>query len=285
PVCPESGHPICGIMSTRPNTRMNQSQFQEPVFAVMLDPASHGGAAVKRIDTHAASVFLARERPYKIKRAVPFPCLDYSTLQRRKQACEAELAVNRAFAPQIYRRVVAITRENDGALALGGAGTPVEWAVEMRRFDETQTLDHLADAGRIDAALADALGRAVAAAHAKAPAVAAAPWIAALAEYIEQNDAAFRQLRELFPLAEIAALTSASRAAHAGLRPLLLARGERGLIRRGHGDLHLGNIVSLAGRPLPFDAIEFDPVVAAGDVLYDLAFLLMDMVERGLLEA
>jgi len=263
---------------------MNQSESQQPVYAFMADPASHGGAAVKRIDTHAAAVFLAGERAYKIKRAVRFPFLDYSTLERRRRACEAELAVNRPFAPEIYRRVVPITRAQDGVLALGGDGTPVEWAVEMRRFDETQTLDHLADAGRIDAALADALGRAVAAAHAKAPAVAAAPWIAALAEYIEQNDAAFRQLRELFSLAEIAALTSASRAAHARLRPLLLARGEHGLIRRGHGDLHLGNIVLLDGRPLPFDAIEFDPVVAAGDVLYDLAFLLMDMVERGLLE-
>src|SRR5262249_7878280 len=211
-----------------------------------------------------------------------FPFLDYSTLERRKRACEAELAVNQPFAPDIYRRVVPITRMDHGRLALDGAGTPVEWAVEMRRFDEEATLDHLAEAGRIDATLAEALGRAVAAAHATAPVVAAAPWIRALAEYIEQNDAAFRDERELFPPERVATLTTASRAAHARVRPLLVERGERGLIRRGHGDLHLGNIVLIDDRPVLFDAIEFDPLVAAGDVLYDLAFLLMDLTERRL---
>src|SRR5690242_20871214 len=101
--------------------------------------------AEKRIDTHAASVFLEPERVLKIKRAVKFPFLDYSTLEKRKAACEAEIAVNRPFAGAVYRRAVAITRGPGGGLAVGGDGEPVEWAVEMRRFDETQTLDHLAE--------------------------------------------------------------------------------------------------------------------------------------------
>ena len=66
------------------------------------------------------------------------------------------------------------------------------------------------------------------------------------------------------------------------MQPLLEARGAAGLIRRGHGDLHLGNIAVLDGEPVAFDALEFDPIIAEGDVLYDLAFLLMDLVERGL---
>jgi uncharacterized protein len=262
---------------------MNDSQA--PVFALLGDPATHGGAAVKRIDTHAAVVFLAGERAFKVKRAVRFPFLDYSTLERRKAACEAEITINRPFAPDIYRRVVAITDRTEGSLELDGAGTPVEWAVEMRRFDENATLDRLADAGRIDAALADSLGRAVAAAHAAAPVVAAEPWIGALADYLEQNDAAFRATPQLFPPGQVDALTRASRTAHARIRPLLVERGRRNLIRRGHGDLHLGNIVLIDGRPVPFDAIEFDPLVASGDLLYDLAFLLMDLGERGLASA
>src|SRR5262249_49447162 len=112
-------------------------------------------------------------------------------------------------------------------------------------------------------------------------AVEAEPWIAALADYIEQNDAAFRALPDLFPPAEVERLTTKSRAAHARIRPLLLERGRRGLIRRLHGDLHLGNIVLLGGQPAAFDAIEFSALIASGDVLYDLAFLLMDLVERG----
>ncbi|HEY1363062.1 MAG TPA: AAA family ATPase [Xanthobacteraceae bacterium] len=264
---------------------MNELSSQEEAFALLADPATHAGATVKRIDTHAASVFLAGSRAFKVKRAVRFPFLDYSSLCKRRRACEAELEVNRAFAPDIYRRVVAITRAPDGCLELGGGGTPIEWVVEMRRFDETATLDHLAVERRIDATLAEALGSAVAAAHAAASASESEPWIRALADYIEQDDAAFRELPELFPAARVDALTAASRAAYARIRPLLVDRGRHGLIRRGHGDLHLGNIVLLDGRPTLFDAIEFDPVVASGDVLYDLAFLLMDLVERGLGDA
>lgn len=264
---------------------MHQTESQDDVFALLGDPATHGGAGVRRIDTHAASVFLADERGYKVKRAVRFPFLDYSTAAKRKAACEAELAVNRPFAPDIYLRVVAITREAGGGLALDGAGEPVEWAVEMRRFDENATLDRLADQRKIDVALADALARAVAAAHVHAPVAEAEPWLEALARFIAQNDAAFRETPDLFPATDAEALTKASRAALDRLQPLLRARGAQGLVRRGHGDLHLGNIALIDGRPVPFDAIEFDPLIAAGDVLYDLAFLLMDLTERGLKEA
>jgi len=198
-------------------------ESQEEAFALLAEPATHGGAAVKRIDTHAASVFLAGQRVLKVKRAVRFPFLDYSTLAKRKAACEAELAVNQPFAPEIYRRVVPITREADGKIALDGRGEPVEFAVEMRRFDEDATLDRLAEAGKIDAELADALGRAVAAAHATAPAVEAEPWIAALADYVVQNDAAFRAKPDLFAPDYVEALATARRAAHARVAPLLRA--------------------------------------------------------------
>ena len=247
--------------------------------------ATHGGAAVTRIDTHAAAVFLAGSLALKIKRAVRFPFLDYSTLAKRKDACEAEIAVNRAFAPEICRRVVAITRQPNGGLAIGGGGEPVEWAVEMRRFDETRTLDHLAERGAIDASLADTLGRAVAKAHAVAPVAADFDFATELAEVIVQNDAELRAAPELFAPAAVAALTRATQGALARVRPLLAARADAGLVRRCHGDLHLGNIVLIDGAPVLFDAIEFDPKIASGDVLYDLAFLLMDLIERRLQDA
>ena len=258
------------------------AEFGQPGGGLRLlaDPTTHGGEKVQRIDTHVASVFLAGERALKIKRAVRFPFLDYSTLARRKQACEAELAVNTPYAPEIYRGVVAITREADGKLAIGGRGAPVEWAVEMRRFDEKRTLDHLT--GEIDEALADALGRAVAEAHARAEPVEGAPWITAIGSYIGEHAEAFRKHPELFARAEIDTLERLSRAAYEHILPLLRDRGRRGLIRRIHGDLHLGNIVLIDGKPVLFDAIEFSEIIASGDVLYDLAFLLMDLLERGL---
>src|SRR5580704_3125283 len=115
---------------------------QDAIFKFLNDPATHGGAQVWRVDTHGAVVFLAGDRVFKIKRAVKYPFLDYSTLDKRKAACQAELDVNRNFAPQLYRRIVPITRESDGSLALDGKGAAVEWAVEMVRFDENKTLDH-----------------------------------------------------------------------------------------------------------------------------------------------
>ena len=263
---------------------------QEAIFAFLADPATHDGAAVKRIDTHAAAVFLVGRRAFKVKRAVRFPFLDYSTLEKRQRACEAELRINLPLASEIYRRVLPITRATDGALALDGGGTPVEWAVEMRRFDENGTFDHLAAAGKIDSELADALGQAVVAAQSawqrqtlrNDERVEPSLWIKTLGDYIEEHVAAFCEAPHLFPAAEVQALATLSRAAYARIRPLLCERGRRDFIQRIHGDLHLGNIVLLSGRPVLFDAIEFSALIASGDVLYDLAFLLMDLTERGL---
>ncbi len=178
--------------------------------------------------------------------------------------------------------MLAITREPDRRLALDGRGEPVEWAVEMRRFDENKTLDHLADRGDVDAGLADALGRTVAQAHANAPTADPTRWIAALDAYIDEHAEAFDQRPNVFAAEKVERLVRAGRAAYARIHPLLETRGRRGFIRRIHGDLHLGNIVLLDERPVLFDAIEFSDVIGSGDVLYDLAFLLMDLCERNL---
>lgn len=255
---------------------------QQPVIDFLGDVGSHGGAPVKRIDTHAALVFLAGDRVLKIKRAVRFPFLDFSTLGKRRAACEAEIKVNRAFAPAIYRGVVPITRDSAGRLAIGGKGEPVEWAVEMRRFDESQTLDHLAESGRIDEALADRLARTIAAAHRVAPTMTNAHFAETLADIIAQNETELAAEPDLFSLENLRALAAATRDAFDRVKPLLQARERAGLVRRCHGDLHLGNVVLIEDKPVLFDAIEFDDRIATGDVLYDLAFLLMDLIERGL---
>ncbi len=263
---------------------MNDAADQEEVLTFLGRPETYGSAGtgedVRRIDTHAASIFLARDRVLKVKRAVRFPFLDYSTLGKRKAACETEIAVNAPYAPEIYRGVVAITRGSDGGLTIGGNGVPVEWAVEMHRFDETRTLDHMAK--DIDDVLADALGRAVAAAHAKTKAANAERWVEAVGSYIDEHFEAFKEHPEIFPAAENEAFAKASRIAYESIVPLLHERGRQGFIRRIHGDLHLGNIVLIDGKPVLFDAIEFSDIIASGDVFYDLAFLLMDLLERGL---
>jgi aminoglycoside phosphotransferase family enzyme/predicted kinase len=260
-------------------------QTQDAVLAALSTPVIHGGAKVHKIETHASVVFLAADRAIKIKRAVRFPFLDYSTLERRKAACEAEVAVNRAFAPQIYLGVVPITLNEDGTIRIGGNGNVVEWAINMRRFDENETLDRVAERGELDESLSLKLVDTVLVAHRTAPPVNTEAWLAALRSFIDQNHDAFSASADLFPAADTEMLTSSSIAAYDRVYDLLRARGASGFIRRLHGDLHLGNIVLLDGMPVLFDAIEFDPLIAAGDVLYDLAFLLMDLRERGLASA
>src|SRR6476620_2495216 len=173
---------------------------QASVFQFLGDSATHGGRDVRRIDTHANVVFLAGDRAFKLKRAVRFPFLDYSTLAKRKAACASELEVNRAFAPELYRRVVPITRNSSGRLALDGDGETIEWAVEMLRFDESQTLDRIAEVQGIDDALARQLAETIVAMHARVPAVDANSWIAALDRFLEQHAAAFREAPALFPV-------------------------------------------------------------------------------------
>ena len=254
----------------------------EAVAAFLARPESHGlGEPIERIDTHAAVVFLAGSLAYKIKRPVRFPFLDFSTLTLREAACRREIAIDRPVAPEIYRRVVAITREADGRLAIGGSGAPVEWAVEMNRFDADATLDHVLARGPLPSRLVEDLAETVARAEARATIRDAGAWYADVRGYIEQNAAAFRDRPDLFPPARAEALERASLARHTALVDLVETRGRLGRVRLGHGDLHAGNIAVVDGRPLLFDAIEFDDAIATGDVLYDAGFLVMDLEARG----
>ena len=254
----------------------NAVRDQEAVFAYL----SKTEPDCKRIDTHASIVFLWRNRVLKVKRAVRLPFLDYSTLEKRKHACEEELIVNRRFAPELYRRVVPITRTDSG-LEIDGAGSPVEWAVEMSRFDERQTLDQLAGSGSITPALAEALATTLYNAHRQAEITDGSSWLISISGIIERNTQVFLKEAEL-PRESVRRLDALTRQKLKNCQTLLQARASKGLVRRCHGDAHLGNIVLIEGKPVLFDAIEFDPVIATTDVLYDLAFPLMDLCHFGL---
>lgn len=255
---------------------------QQAVIGFLADPASHGGKPVERIDTHISTLFLAGERVFKLKKAVRLSFLDFSTLAARHAACDAEVTINRRTAPDLYLGLVAITREADGMLAFDGAGPVEEWVVAMRRFDQSTLFDRLSDAGRLDTDLIDGLTDAVAACHAAAPIRSDKGGRDGIARVVDSNRAALLAASPaILDEAEIEALDSATRAALDRLSPLLEARRESGLVRACHGDLHLGNICLVEGRPTLFDAIEFSDDYSCIDLLYDLAFLLMDLDHRG----
>lgn len=255
---------------------------QSAVFDLLADPATHGLAEnVIRIETHGAAVFLAGPYAYKVKRAVFFPFMDFSTPEKRRAACTAEVEISGAGAPGLYLGVVPIVRAADG-LALGGAGEAVEYAVKMRRFDTDLTLDRIAERGELTPELVKAVAGMVVNAHAAAPERRGVDSAGALSTYLEDNIAEFSARPDLFPSEDVAVLAETSRAALARVQPLLAARSQAGFVRRCHGDMHLRNIVLLDSKPVLFDAIEFNEAIATCDVLYDLAFLLMDLWQRGL---
>lgn len=217
---------------------------------------------VDHIETHAAHVFLCGRFAYKIKKPVKLPYLDFTDLQKRWEVIDHELAVNRVFTPEIYLGVIECL------------GEPV---LKMRRFAQEHMLSHMMVEAGLDDALCEALARMVADSHERA--AASNMTGDRIQERLgRQLSDAFTSNPTLFSPQKTAEFAGEYDALRHTLSPLLNVRSAKGLVRRCHGDMHCANIVVENGVPFLFDAIEFSEVIATVDVLYDLAFLLMDLM-------
>ncbi|MBX9749556.1 MAG: AAA family ATPase [Roseococcus sp.] len=226
-----------------------------------------GGAPV---ETHISAVFLGEREAFKLKKAVDFGFLDFTRLAERERLTKFEHALNAPHAPSLYLGAVPLTRSPDGALRLGGEGAALEWVLRMRRLPPEAFFT-----GPVPPDLLDPLADAVVALHQAAP---RREGDARMIGVITGNRAA--ALSAGLPEAQVSAWAEAALATEERLAPWLQERAASGLLRRCHGDLHLGNICLLEGRPTPFDALEFDEALATIDTGYDLAFLLMDLDQR-----
>lgn len=235
----------------------------------------------KIVHTHGAIIALYATEALKIKRAVKYDYLDFSTLDLRHRVLLRELELNRPAAPDLYRDIVPITKDPEGLFHIGGAGEVVEWALRMKRFSPEAELSVMADQGRIDLKLADALGRSVANYHRQAP-VLAEDGAALIEEIIEELDGVMSGMTDALGQTRIEVVLASLRQAFHDNAGLMRQRGQGGWIRRCHGDLHLRNIILWEGAPTLIDALEFDERLGTCDVLYDLAFLLMDLSHRQL---
>jgi aminoglycoside phosphotransferase family enzyme/predicted kinase len=259
------------------------TESQSEAIAFLSQPLSYGrsaGEQVERIETHASIVFLIGQLALKLKRNVRFAYLDYSTVELRRRFCETELRLNRRTAPDLYRRVRAITREADGTLTFDGKGEVLDWVIEMRRFDQASLFSSLAETRKLTRRLLEELVDHIIAFHRAAEPVVDFGGAAGVDEVVAIND---RSLREA-GLADREAdeLLRLTRRALERCRVMLDRRRTAGRVRRCHGDLHLGNICLYDGRPVLFDGIEFSESLACIDTLYDLAFLVMDLCHRRL---
>lgn len=240
------------------------------------------GAGAEVVTTHVSQVVIGRDVVFKLKKPVRLPYLDFSTPERRLAFCEREYALNRRSDPDglIYRGASRVTRAGDGGLALDGEGALVDAVVRMRPFDQAGLLDRLTGEGPLPAALVDRLAADIAALHAAAEVSADRAGAARMARVLDVNAAAF-VASGLLGEDEARALDRRFRHGLALHAALLDERAAVGLVRRCHGDLHLRNICTIDGRPVIFDCLEFDEDLATTDVLYDLAFLVMDLWHRG----
>ena len=238
---------------------------------------------IRVIETHISRVFLTGRWAYKVKKPLRLPFLDYGTLERRHACCEQELRLNRRTAPGLYLDVVAIAGPVASA-RVGGTGPIIEYAVRMLQFDPAEALDALVEADRATRDELATLGADIARFHAGAAVCAAGSGTdgpEAFARVLNDNLDALESADDDAIVAAGRALRRRLEAETTRLAPTLEARRATGRVRECHGDLHCGNVVRWGGRLTPFDGIEFDPALRWIDVADDLAFLTMDLAERG----
>lgn len=240
------------------------------LIEVLLDPRRypHPVMRVELVETHISWVLLAGDFAYKLKKPVSLPFVDYGSVERRRACCEAELRLNRRYATDLYLDVV----EFDG-----------EPAVKMRRFEESCRLDHVAARGELTPAHVSGLARTIAAFHAGAAVAPADSRFGTPEQVLAPAIENFDELDALLPgeAARLGSLRQWANDEFTRRRDAFAARKTGGFIRECHGDLHLGNLVLLDGKPVPFDCIEFNEDFRWIDVASEIAFTWIDLIDHG----
>ncbi|MEI7839310.1 MAG: AAA family ATPase [Methylococcaceae bacterium] len=245
----------------------------------------HSVSAIELIETHISWVLLTGQFVYKIKKAVQFDFLDFSTLEKRRFYCEEEWRLNRRFAPELYMQVVPITGTIENA-KINGDGEIIEYAVQMRQFPAHQLLSKMANHGCLNAEMIDQLADIVANFHRDANVAISSNHYGTADEIHRWFLGNFAPIRSLVENAEflqqLARLELWGEQELSKITPLMQHRKQLGFIRECHGDLHLGNIALFENRVLPFDGIEFNPALRWIDVMNEIAFVVMDLQQRNL---
>ena len=267
------------------NDNPAQRQLQTLIAAALRDPATYQDSAhqvgdlplspIRVCETHISWIALVGTWAYKVKKAVRFDYLNYETLALRRVACEAELALNRRWAPELYLGISRLVDTGHG-LRFDAEGEPLDYAVRMRRFATGDELDALVGANTVRACELATFGTDIAALQ-EAATIMRTPARRTVLDALRQT-AADPALP--WPRDSCAHLLCWARSTWTDLEPAFEARRVAGRVRECHGDLHCGNVVRFDGRLVPFDGIDFDPALRFIDVASDVAFLVMDLESR-----
>jgi uncharacterized protein len=260
---------------------------QRRLILALQRALSSTGNDVALIETHISYVLLTGTCAYKIKKAVDFGFLDFTTLLRRRFYCSEELRLNRRLAPEIYLSVAKITGHVDTP-EIDGRGPVLEYAVKMRQFDQEGLLSRAIRRAALTAGDIDSLAAEVASFHRQTDvATGDAPF--GRSEDIRQQalanfDPMVAVIEEPRDRADLEVLLDWTKRSHMDLDRQFTVRRRNGSVRECHGDLHLGNIALVNGRITLFDRIEFNDSMRWTDVMSDVAFLVMDLRDRGRLD-
>lgn len=263
---------------------MNNKQWDR-LIERMLDPSfySHPVTEVELVETHISWIFLAGEFAYKLKKPVNFGFLDFSTLEKRRYFCQEELRLNKRFAPQLYLEIVRIGGELDSPKLNGEP--EIDYAVKMRRFPQRKQLDRMLSAGQLTADHIERFAGKIAQIHKQAPVAETKSGFGSPRSILEPILQNFTQIRRFLPdasmIQQIDKLERWSRTAYTKLQKTFLQRQSEGFIRECHGDIHLANMAWFDEGPLLFDCIEFNESLRWIDPINDVAFLAMDLDDRG----
>lgn len=236
---------------------------------------------IELCQTHISFIFLANKLVYKVKKAVDFGFLDFSTLEKRRFFCEKELILNRRLCPDMYLEVVPINRAE--TIRIKGEGETVEYAVKMKRLPQDRIMTQLLDEGKVDEKLIDNIAKIIADFHAKAETNAKISEFGSLAaigvNWKENFDQTEECVGKTLSAKDFKQICERIETFMHSNEPLFEKRIADGKIRDCHGDIHSGNIF-VTDKIYIFDAIEFNERFRYADVASDVAFLAMDLEFR-----
>lgn len=247
------------------------------------DLYEHPVAEFRLMETHISWVILTGQYAYKIKKPVDFEVLNFSTLEKRHYCCNEEVRLNTLLAPELYIGVVAITGDEINP-QINGNGEVIEYAIKMREFPQAALFTQVLARNELTSTLIDKLAKVIADFHLTTE-VAAPDTVYGTPEHahfpVLQN---FTQilpwLTEATDKAQIMQLQTWAQQQYQQQQVLFVKRKQQGFIRDCHGDLHLGNIILHNDKPLLFDRIEFNLDLRWNDVMADLAFIVMDLLDQ-----
>lgn len=251
----------------------NKSLYDHPVESFQL------------LETHISWVLLTGPYAYKLKKPVDLGFVDFSTLELRNKYCREELRLNRRLAPELYREVIPITG-TEKTPEFNGTGEIIDYAVQMVQFPQDRLLSVAISENRLTVEHINQLAEEVAEFHAKI-AVAGADLEWGTPEKVlapvEEN---FRHVTELFSgdetiLGQLDLIRAENESCFQELFTLFQQRKTQGYIRECHGDMHLGNMILSERGVTLFDCLEFNAGLRWVDVMSEVAFVVMDLEDRG----